>query len=87
VGLDAWARQCGCARVGLLVQYTTRRDHIAFSLDPPYFPTLYHKRHDFRIKFTEHKTCFNFLYNVSLKFFSFSEESARYCHQCENVFT
>ena len=36
-----------------------------------YFSTLSHKRHDFRKEVTEHKMCFDFLYNFYLKHFSF----------------
>jgi hypothetical protein len=32
---------------------------------------LSHKRRDFRKKVTEHKMCFDFLYNFCLKHFSF----------------
>jgi hypothetical protein len=39
-----------------------------------YFSTLSHKRHDCRKKVTEHKMCFNFLYNFCLRHFSFQEE-------------
>jgi len=36
------------------------------------FPTLSHKRQDFPgEKITEHKMCCEFLYNFSLKYFSF----------------
>jgi hypothetical protein len=35
------------------------------------FPTLSHKRHDFRKNVTEHKMCFDFLYTFCLKHFSF----------------
>jgi len=39
-----------------------------------YFSTLSHKRRDFRKekkKVTEHKMCFDFIYNFCLKHFSF----------------
>ena len=58
VGVGARARVCICARVGLLIQYATRRRHIAESfLAAPYFSTLSHKRNDFRKNVTEHKIC------------------------------
>jgi hypothetical protein len=38
-----------------------------------HFSTLSHKWHDLK-KVTEHKKCFDFLYNFCLKHFSFSEE-------------
>ena len=41
----------------------------------PYFPTLFHKRYDFREKmFLNIKVCSDFLYNFCLKHFSFYEE-------------
>jgi hypothetical protein len=39
-----------------------------------YFPTLSHKRHDFREKVTEHEMCFDFIYNICLNNFSLLEE-------------
>jgi hypothetical protein len=41
----------------------------AASLVPPYFSTFPHKWHDFQKEGTEHKTCFDFLYNSNLKQF------------------
>ena len=40
-----------------------------------YFSTFSHKRHDFRKKkITEHKKCFDLIYNFCLKLFSLQEE-------------
>ena len=56
--------QCACAIVASVAWPTMQ-----------YFPTLSHKRHDFRkIKVVEHKMCFDFLYNFYLKHFSLQEE-------------
>jgi len=35
-----------------------------------YFCTLTHNRHDIQGKVTENKMCFDFLYNLCLKYFS-----------------
>ena len=63
------SRECACARVGLPIQYATRRRHC---LRPVWlhriFSTLSHKRDDFRKKVTEHIICFftaNFIRNIS----------------------
>ena len=40
-------------------------------LDVPYFSTLSYKRQEFRKIYFEHRMCFDFLYNVCLKYFSF----------------
>ena len=64
--------------VTLLIQHATRLRHIVTSfvapLSPPYFSTLSHKRCDFRKNVTEHKMCFDFLYNFGLKHFPFCGE-------------
>jgi len=39
----------------------------------PYFSTLSHKRYDFRGKIIEQKVCFDFLYDICLKYL-FQEE-------------
>jgi hypothetical protein len=71
----AWA--CACERTGvaLLTQHAMRMRHIVSSflapISPPHFSTLTHKRHDFREKVIEHKTCFYFIYNFCLKHISF----------------
>jgi hypothetical protein len=56
-------------------------------LAAPYFSRLYHKRHDFREKVTEHEMrVFNFS-TISVQDVSHSKKkSARYCHKYENVF-
>ena len=50
-----------CARVALIVQHIMGMHRIilssAGSLAPSRFPTLSHKRHDFRKAVTEHKMC------------------------------
>jgi hypothetical protein len=54
----------------------------------PYFPTLSHKRHDFRgEKFTEHKMCvFEFLHRFVRKVSHSKKDSARYYHKHVLVF-
>ena len=51
-----------------------------------YFSTLSHKLHDLKKNVTEHKKCFDFLYNFCLKHFSFLENSARHYHKRKYVF-
>jgi hypothetical protein len=65
--------------VALLIQHRTRIRHILTSyvaaLAAPYFSSLTHKQNDFRKKRNcKHKMCFDFFYNVCLKYFSFLEE-------------
>ena len=64
-----------CVSVALVIQHAMRMRHIILSsvarLALPYFPTLSHKRHDFREKVTEYEMCFDFLYNFCLKHLSF----------------
>jgi hypothetical protein len=64
--------------VALDIQHAMRMRHVTLSsLRWPalqFCPTLSHKRHDFREKkVTEHKMCFDFLYNFCLKIFSHSK--------------
>ena len=46
--------------VALVIQHAKRCAILSSmaSLDPPYFPTLSHKRHDLRIEVTEQKRVF-----------------------------
>jgi hypothetical protein len=57
----AWACECACARVALLIQHATRMRHtetsVVVPLAPSRFSTVSHKRHDFRNNVTEHKMC------------------------------
>ena len=57
----AWVRGCVCKREALLIQQARRVRHIVLSfvasLAPSNFSALFHKRHDFRKKVTEHKMC------------------------------
>jgi hypothetical protein len=78
--------------VALVIQHTKCMRPIILSSvawqGPPYFFTLFHKRHDFRgKKVIEHKLCVlifstNFLSNIS----HFKNNSARYYHKCKDVF-
>jgi len=71
---------------GLSIQHAMRVHHFALlssvaCLALLYFPTLSHKRHDFRKKGFEHKMCFDFLYNFYLNISHSKNNSARY-HKC-----
>ena len=57
----------------LVIQHVMRLRHIAICglSSSQWFSTLSHKRHNCQKKVTEHKICFNFVYNVCLKRFSF----------------
>ena len=74
-----------------LNQHAKRMRRIIFSsvvsMAPPNFSLLCHKWQDFRKNVTEHKTCIlifstTFIRNIS----NSKNNSARYCHKCENVF-
>ena len=58
--------------VALVIQHAKRMRRIIFPYGArpvvPFFSTLFHKQHDFRENVTEHKTCFDFLYNVCMKY-------------------
>jgi hypothetical protein len=61
-----------------------RRIIVSFvaSLAPPYFSTLFHKRHDFSEQSCRtEKECFDLIYNFRLKH-HFKKNSARYYHKC-----
>ena len=65
-----------CAFVALGTKHAMRMRHIILSsvVCPTlqYFPTLSHKRHDFRKKkLLNQNVCFDFLYDFYLKYFSF----------------
>jgi len=66
---------CVCARtpVALAVQLAKRVRHIVICgpTGYTYFSTLSHKGYDFHEKVVKHKTCFNFLYKICPKNFSF----------------
>jgi hypothetical protein len=48
--------------------------HLCLARLYSYFSILSHKRHDFRWKFIEHKTRFDFVYKFFLKNFSFQKD-------------
>ena len=60
----------------LIIQHAKRMSRVTLPsvvcMALPYLSTLSHKRHDFRekIKVTEHKICFDFLYSFCLKHLS-----------------
>ena len=58
------------------------------SLAPPHLSALSHKRHDFWRKVTEHKMC-TLIFSTTFvrNIFHFTNNSERFCHKCENVFT
>jgi len=67
-----------CVSVAFIIQHEMHMCHITLSyvacLAPSHFSTLSHKRHNFWKKVLNSKKCFDFLYNVSPKHFSFYEE-------------
>ena len=80
-----------CVCVNLVIQHAKSMRNIVLSivvcLAPPQSSTLSHKRQDFREKRVDHKTCVlifstTFLYSISHS----KNNSARYCHKCENIF-
>jgi hypothetical protein len=76
-----------CVVVALVIQQGMSRRRIMFSsvtyLAVLYFTTLSHKKHDFRNKLLTCNVCFDFLYNICLKYFMFLREIRdRYYHTC-----
>jgi hypothetical protein len=73
-----WACACARARVPLLIERTScmRRSLLSFvtSLAPPYFSTLFYKRHDFRKEIIENRISFWISLQFYVKDFSFCEE-------------
>jgi hypothetical protein len=82
--IEARFRNCCCHRKAISITYpecvpvalgTQRAMHMRISVACPavqYFSTLSHKWHDFRKnEVTEHKMCFDFLYNLCLERSSF----------------
>jgi hypothetical protein len=70
-----------CVSVALVIQHAKRMRRIILSsvacLAVPYFSTLSHKWHDFLEEVTEHRICFDFLYNFCPKHFRFPRISQR----------
>jgi hypothetical protein len=73
--------------VALFIQHAKGMRHIIFSsvayLIPPYFPTLSHKRHDFREKSTLNVKCvliFSTTINKNTRYFK--RNSIVYYHKC-----
>ena len=66
--------QHGCMFVALGIQHKMRTRHDMWSsvVSPvlPYFPTLSHKRHDFRKKKLTQNLCFVYLDNFCVEYFS-----------------
>jgi len=64
-----------CVSVDLGIQNVQRMRRVVLSTVVynalPYFSILSQKRHDFQKKLTEHKICFDFLYDFCLKRVSF----------------
>ena len=77
-----------CASLAVVIRHKKRMRRLLLSfvtsLAPPYFSTLFHKRHNFRNKVAENKTCIlifstTFIWNISHS----KKNLARYCHKCE----
>ena len=90
--LGKWACAYTCTHVALLIKHANFMRHIVTSfvspLTPPYFSTLSQKWQDFSKKYIviEHKMCVSIFSTFVLYISSHSKQnSARYCHKCENV--
>ena len=83
VGVGARALVCVCVRVASM-QRATISPSEAY-LATPHFSTLSNNRHDFRKKVIEHKIRILIISTTFIRGVSHSNNnSARYCHKCEN---
>jgi hypothetical protein len=85
-----WACASACALVTLLIQHATRLRRIVLSLvaslAPSGFSVLCHKHHDFRKKVAGYEMCVLLFPTIFIwKISDSTKNSARYCHECENV--
>jgi hypothetical protein len=79
---------CVCVSLAVVIRHKKRMRRLLLSfvasLAPPYFSTLFHKRHNFRNQVAEHKTFIlifstTFIWNISHS----KKNLARYCHKSE----
>jgi hypothetical protein len=81
-------RVCVCVCVVLVIQHAKRMRRVIVSCGLSGCTTFFDNISSGTIigkKVIEHKICFDFLYNFAWST-SHSENSARYCHKCKNVF-